>query len=221
MKNRKRRGRQRPEKQLAAPAVPLALAKPSVPGWETGVMETALIKPGSTICIIDSDGEGAEMLLSTTTNVVVQRRSTGQLEIFFSRGVFDHNSRRDVIKTLRIREREKTNKKGTHRYNWRELSTMGLLDGWHYNEMREIISNRDPVTRLTVGEVVDILKLALDSRDFDLERSRWCQQGFCHNREWDQCPLYRFGLARCVAVRKTEAAAQKPEAPEAEEEPIE
>lgn len=224
MKHRKKRDLRHPEKLEAVPAVPLAPAKPfassadrSVPGWEVGQMETTLVRSGSIICVIDSDGDGAEMLFSPTTNVIVQRRSTGQMDIMFGPGVFDHHRRRDVVKALRIRERERTQKKRVRRYNWKELSAAGILDGWHYNDIREIISNRSPITQLTVDEVIGIIKLALSPR-FDLERSKWCQQGVCLNREWDQCPFYRFGFARCVAVRQAmEASAQKPEAPEAEE----
>ncbi|MEK7509028.1 MAG: hypothetical protein AAB568_04210 [Patescibacteria group bacterium] len=217
MKHRKRRDRPHPEKREAVSATPMAPVKTAVPGWEVGQMETTLVRSGSIICVIDSDGEGAEMLLSPTTNVIVQRRSTGQMDIMFGPGVFDHHQRRDVLKTLRIRERERIQKKVAHRYNWKELSTIGILDGWHYNDTREIISNRNPVTQLTVDEVVGIIKLALSPR-FDLERSKWCQQGVCHNREWDQCPLYRFGFARCVAVRQAmEVSVRLPALPEAEE----
>lgn len=216
MKHWKRRDRQYPEQRAAAPAVPLATAKPSVPGWEAGVMETALIVPGSVICIIDSDGDSAEMILSATTKVVVQRLSTGRLEIFFNRGVFDSDNRRDVIKALRIREREKTQRKQAHRYNWKELSSPGLLGGWYYDKIRECFySNDSPVTRLTLDEVVGLIKLALNPRDFNLEMSKWCQQGICLNREHDQCPYYRFGFKRCAAARRAmEAAAKQPPAPE-------
>ena len=250
MKHGKRRKRHRPDQREAVSAVPSASAKPpalsadrSVPGWEVGQMETAVIVTGSEgqrslIYIVDSDGDDAGMLITAANDVVVRRRSSGRIDIIFGREFIrsvtktvmvrkgsirekrereiEDAVRKDVVKTLRIKEKEKAQQKISLGNDWNYLCSAGVLNGWCYSESESISSE---TTKLTTDEIIGVLRLALNPNGFEPERSNCCHQGICQNREHDQCSYYRFGFLRCDAIRKTvEATAKKPEAPEAEEE---
>jgi len=96
-----------------------------------------------------------------------------------------------------------------------ELTSFGVHDlvpEIHFDESTGVISNGSKVdpdvdgligSILSVEEIIEAIQIALDTDYFPKDFADGCASGKCATRK---CPLYHFGLARCIAVREMNPA---------------
>jgi hypothetical protein len=126
---------------------------------------------------------------------------------------------RDVIRVIRIREREVNGCRDE--LPWSVLEGEGLVPGasnWIIHLEGRMVLNGStsapdvPPTKLTFGEIIAIIKDCLNPKRFDLQRQGHCLAGTCATGRLHTCPLDRFGLLRCREIRgrnKAEAAMRR------------
>jgi len=139
-------------------------------------------------------------------DVVMQRNTTGHVHVFTNqRAGVDLN---DLAQMLNLAEQET---EGTVRVtDWKKLRAEGAIDDtgkWFYLPQFGQIHNGTesypdtPATLLSDGQILELMRVALDKSYFDPERAGQCQQGFCSSMGVHNCPLHRYGLQRCLQIR--------------------
>lgn len=134
------------------------------------------------------------------TSIIVNRTTTGHIQILTRQEL--NLDLRDIVRLLRITEQKKA-KKTNPITDWKELEREMVLPEipeWYYEVAPGWIMNGSakrqdiPPTRLTLAEVVYIVKKALSFK---------CPQGKCfsvHNR----CGYYDSGYIVCRRIRAAE-----------------
>jgi len=140
------------------------------------------------------------------TAIVIQQKSSGNVQIFMNKrfGLWMD----DIAQMLRIEEqRVKSNVVIT---DWEMLKAEGKIDGveeWYYHRAAQMLLNGSltapnvPPTKLSLGKIMKIVKVGVNSQAFEPFRSSQCRRGKCTSRKNDQCGWYEWGLHRCREIR--------------------
>lgn len=149
--------------------------------------------------------------------VLVLQQPSGNTQIFLSRnGGFGFKSWeatkvvQDIIRMLRIREQEISGRVITT--TWADLEKEGFVPGvntWYFHPeglfiLNGCLTRPHPIpTRLTLEQIQEIVRIAMDINGLEPSRAQHCLGGECAftPANENQCPLRRFGLKRCATTR--------------------
>ncbi len=158
------------------------------------------------IAVIRSDnpqvGKYARFAEGGNTQVVVQQRSTGNIQIFT-----DHRSGITLYETVRLIRLEEQDISGRIvTTDWDELESEGAVAGaenWFFQEHGMMLLNGSLTalgvapTKIPIETIVKLIKVAMNPNDFQRDRAGSCRQGICKSTQQDECPWYYMGLRRC------------------------
>lgn len=139
-------------------------------------------------------------------DVVIQQQLTGNIQIFTNKkaGITLY----DVAQMIRIAEMRKKDQIATS--DWKKLSAEGSVPGaeeWHFHVEGQMLLNGSltangvQATRLTLDEIVDIVRAGINPSAFEPARASECTKGNCASTQKSKCPWYAYGLPRCRQVR--------------------
>jgi hypothetical protein len=138
--------------------------------------------------------------------VVVQKKSTGNVQIFMNKrfGLFMD----DIAQMIRYEEqRVKSNVVTT---DWEMLRAEGKIEGveeWYYHWAAQMLLNGSltapnvPPTKLSLEKIIKIVKVGVNPNAFEASRSSQCRRGKCTSYYKNQCGWYEWGLHRCREIR--------------------
>jgi len=158
------------------------------------------------IAVIRSDnpqvGKYARFSQGGNAQVVVQQRSTGNVQIFT-----EHRSGITLYETARlIRLEEQDMNERIVTTDWDELEAEGVVVGaenWFFQEHGMMLLNGSLTalgvapTKIPLDTIVRLIKVAMNQNDFQRDRAAECRQGICGSTHQDECPWYYMGLKRC------------------------
>lgn len=139
-------------------------------------------------------------------DVVVQRKSSGKTQVFTNKKT--GLTLDEVAKMIRIAEMQKKGRVITS--DWKKLSAEGSIPGaeeWHFHIEGQMLLNGSltatgvPPTKLTLDEIVDIVRAGINPSAFEPTRASECTKGNCTSTQKRKCPWYPYGLLRCRQVR--------------------
>jgi hypothetical protein len=131
------------------------------------------------------------------TAVVIQQRSTGNVQIFTNKriGIDLH----EVAKILRLEEQRI--KKKFSVTDWDALVADGKLEGseeWYYHEQGQVLLNGSntavniPATKIPLDDIRELVKVGLQNNHFHSK---------CNPRDCRNCYWQPWGLQRCRRLR--------------------
>jgi len=149
----------------------------------------------------------ARSLVGGGAAIVLQLKSTGHIAVMNNQKLGLKTT--DLIRMIRVGERQKNNV--TTPVDWKTLEAEGNnVEGaevWWYQLGTGAILNGSPSvpniapTKLTVEEIFEMVKIAMDLNYFEPSRSANCLKGKCTSSQKNPCPLYNLGLTRCRVIR--------------------
>lgn len=138
--------------------------------------------------------------------VVIQKRSSGHMSIFTNR--YHKVNLCDVVRMIRLLEQRA---KGAVLSRGFTLKNEGVVVGaeeWYFDKSLRMLTNggpratKIPPSKLPLKIVRATVKAGLNEDYFPDGRAVICRAGTCTSRETDPCPLWEFGLPRCIRIQK-------------------
>ena len=163
-----------------------------------------------TMVVICSDNELMNKFARSShgvkADIIIQKWSIGNVQIFVNKksGLTLY----DVAQMLRLAEQEREGKVITT--DWKELGAEGKVKGaerWYFHVGLMALMNGSltakgvPPTRLSLGEIVEMVKIGIDPSTFEPSRASDCQKGKCTSSSKNPCSWYKLGLHRCRLIR--------------------
>lgn len=139
-------------------------------------------------------------------DIVVQRRTTGNVHIFTDRRA--NLKLFTLARMLRLEEQKALG--NVVETNWRRLSDEGMCPSgvWYFHHNGQFLLNGSltaqnvPPTALTMEQVVELTEISVDTARFEPSRAAFCQIGECPASRENPCPWYDWGLNQCREARK-------------------
>ncbi|MEI7741436.1 MAG: hypothetical protein WCJ29_02935 [bacterium] len=72
-------------------------------------------------------------------------------------------------------------------------------DYWRMSERDGILTNSKFPTRVSLDEILEMVRLVADPKAFDRRREGECLRGNCGSVQYNECHLYKHELPQCVA----------------------
>ncbi len=137
--------------------------------------------------------------------IIIQKQSLGNVQIYTNKryGLTLY----DVTQMIRLAEQRAKGQVVTT--DWKTLSSEGKVEGakeWFFHQTGQMLLNGSltapdvPPTRLSLGQIKEIVRIGVNPQAFEQSRSQWCRSGNCTSTR-NQCPWYPWGLHRCRAIR--------------------
>lgn len=139
--------------------------------------------------------------------VIIQKRSTGNVQIFTNKvyGLTLY----DTAQILRLAEQQK---KGgvVQTTDWKTLSSEGVVPGceeWFFHHGMQSLLNGSltakevPPTRLSLEHIKQIVRIGIDPKSFEPKHATSCENGVCDSSSQNRCPWQHYGLHRCRKIR--------------------
>lgn len=182
------------------------------------------------LAVVVSDNPRMKRYLTSKkfgADIVVLKNSKGNVSIFSQlyRG-------EDIVSALRVEERKGDPKAIQVGFSQLRAETCGSADCpsdqiWYHqllftekkNDVTTVVDRRRggsnifngsltkevPPTKLGLEKIVDIVSHAMDDTYFFTQFADGCRKGICVK---SQCPLYKYGFARCGEIRSRQYAAK-------------
>lgn len=148
----------------------------------------------------------ARSLFGGRTAILVQKRSSGNVQIFTNKK-FGINLA-DVAQMIRLEEQQAKNNIVTK--DWKVLRAEGKVAGaeeWYYHLEGQMLLNGSLTaldvlpTRLSIGRIKKLIRIGVNFQTFESSRALRCQKGTCSSTRNNRCSWYDWGLHRCRKIR--------------------
>ena len=134
--------------------------------------------------------------------VTIQRRMNGSVVIQSTKGL--RLNMRNVARALKVTEAEL---RGVEPPRWDKAGKELLHSVWHFFAVGGALFNgsktapdMDP-TRIKLGDIARLVKMALSNDPFEPSRFEQCAQGICTSTLSKPCPRYKYGFGQCQTIR--------------------
>lgn len=167
-----------------------------------------------TVVTIASDNESAHSFARSDfggrATIVILKKSSGNVQIFTNK---KHRMRYrltlvDVAKMIRLAEQRAKGKVLTA--DWNVLASGEVVEGaeeWYFHEKMQALLNgslshpETPPTKLSLEKIREIVRIGINPKAFESERSPDCLRGMCTSKPGNPCSWYNWGLRRCRSIR--------------------
>lgn len=143
-------------------------------------------------------------------DVVIQRKLSGQTQIFTNKGAkLDLDDTAGIIRFEEQVLKERLGKGHSITTDWKILRSEGIVPGveeWCYFRrvmlLNGPLSHPDvPPTKLSLEKIKSCVKIGLNPKVFEPSRAAICKKGRCTSTREYPCPWRKWGLQRCRDTR--------------------